>query len=71
MTIMANASSMPVRNKTNTTAKPMMPTITSFIFASDYLENIAHQHETLNETADPEPIRNGIKRKLSGKGDLP
>src|ERR1035437_3187346 len=71
MTIMANASSIPVRNKINTTPKPIMPTTTSFIFASDYLEDVTGQHETLDKTTDPEPIRDGIKRKLAGKGDLP
>jgi hypothetical protein len=67
----ANPSSMPVRNMSNTTARPMIPMVTSFIFPSEDLDDIADQHQTLDEATDPHPISNRIERHLQGKRDLP
>jgi hypothetical protein len=61
---MAKPSSMPVRNISNTTARPMIPIITSFIFPSEDLDDIANQHQTLDKATNPYPISNRIERQL-------
>jgi hypothetical protein len=70
MMAIAKPSSMPVRNISNTTARPTIPIITSFIFPSEDLYNIANQNQTLNKAADPYPIGNRVKRHLQGEGNL-
>jgi len=43
---------------------PTMPTITSFIFISIYLQDVAKENETHDETADTYAPRYRIKGQL-------
>jgi hypothetical protein len=45
--------------------------VTSLIFPSEDLDDIANHDETLNKTTDPNTVGNRIERHLQGKGDLP
>jgi len=67
---MAKASSIPVRNRSNTIHKPIIPTITSFIFTSTNLHKITDENQALNETADSQAIGYRVKRQEQGGGNL-
>jgi hypothetical protein len=44
--------------------------VTSFIFPSGDLDDIADQYQTLYKATDPYPISNGIKGHLQGERDF-
>src|SRR4030043_240428 len=67
---MANPSSIPVRNKTITTARPKIPIVTSLIFPSGDFQDITQEHKALNKTADSQCISNGIERHGQRWGDF-
>jgi hypothetical protein len=67
---MAKPNSIPVRKRSNTTARPIIP-ISSFpIFSSGDLYEVTQKHEALHETADTHGIYNGIKGQLQGDRDF-
>src|SRR5512137_546436 len=67
---MAKASSMPVRNRTRTTASPRIPIVTSLISPSYYLKDVSDEDEALNKTADADSKSYWVKGQLQRQGDL-
>ena len=67
----ANPNSIPVMNKTNTTARAISPTVTSYIvFPLEYFYDIAHKHQAQDKAANPHSVSNRIKRHLQSEGNL-
>ena len=68
---MAKPSSIPVRKKSSSDARPRSPTSTSLIESSLLdLDDIADHDQALDETADADPIGDGVERKLKGEGNF-
>jgi hypothetical protein len=67
---MAKPSSIPVRKRTSTTPRPIIPTVISFIGASKDLLEIDKQNEALHNATPCQAIGDGIKGKLPGQGYL-
>jgi hypothetical protein len=44
--------------------------VTSFIFPSEDLDDIANQYQTLDKATERYPISNGIEGHLQGEGDF-
>src|SRR5512140_1164118 len=68
---MAKPSSIPVRKRTRSDARPKSPTSTSLIERPSVdFNQIADHDQTLDETADADPVGDGVERKLEGKRNL-
>src|SRR5271157_2299789 len=70
MIAMAKPSSIPVRNRASRIKRPTIPTITSFIFPSCNLHDIADQDQRLYEATDGDAPGNRIEGHLQRHGDL-
>jgi len=68
---MANASSMPVRKRMRTVARPMIPIVTSLIGASDDLKDLGDKDKALNKGAEAKSEGHRVEWDLEGERDLP